>query len=118
MPPETDTLTLGLMTKYWDVGQVKTRLGVSVGMRRAASLHRLFVSYLCASLANAGGKNIACLAPDHSLGQFRLDLQSWGLEACWDTMPQGEGNLGERIERWFIHSLDSGILRPTRHDPS
>jgi len=105
LPHETDTLTLGLMMKYWDVGQVKTRLGASVGMERAASLHRLFVSHLSASLANVADRKVACLSPDSSLARFRLDLESWGLGGIWDVTPQGGGDLGDRISRWFIHFL-------------
>jgi hypothetical protein len=106
LSPKIDTFTLGMMTKYWDVGQVKTRLGASVGMRQAAALHRLFVAHLCTSLAHVAERNTVCLSPDSSLGRFQRALNSWGLEDRWDTMPQGTGNLGERMGRWFERCLD------------
>lgn len=103
-------LTLGLMMKYWDVGQVKTRLGATIGMHRAAALHRLFVSHLCRTLADVADWNIVSLAPDLRLGRFRSDLRSWGLDDRWNMLPQGDGDLGQRMQRWFVHCL--GGARP------
>ncbi len=97
------------MTKFWDVGQVKTRLGASIGMERAAGLHRLFISHLCTSLADVADQRIACLSPDPSDGRFEAELRSWGLEGRWNTIPQGDGNLGDRMERWFIRCLSDQV---------
>ena len=97
------------MTKFWDVGQVKTRLGASIGMEQAADLHRLFVSHLCKTLADVADQRIACLSPDPSDGRFNLELRSWGLERHWKAMPQGDGCLGKRMERWFIHFLGDQV---------
>lgn len=94
------------MTKYWAPGQVKTRLGISVGMRQAAALHRLFVSHLCASLARVAEHNTVCLSPDTDLERFQRALTAWGLADRWDTMPQGTGDLGQRMARWFQRCLD------------
>lgn len=93
------------MTKYWDIGQVKTRLGVTIGMDRAASLHRIFVSYLSAALSDVADRNVICLSPDEQQERFRLDLESWGLDGVWEVMPQGGGDLGARIARWFQQIL-------------
>jgi hypothetical protein len=106
LSPEIDTLTLAMMTKYWDAGHVKTRLGASVGMRQAAALHRLFVSHLCTSLAHVAEQNTLCVSPDSRLGRFQEALNSWGLEDRWDMMPQGTGNLGERMGRCLKRCLD------------
>lgn len=100
------------MTKYWDAGKVKTRLGATIGLERAAEIHRLFVAHLCASLGQVADQNIACLSPDHVLEKFQTDLRTWGLEQTWRAMPQGDGTLGERMERWFIHSLGDDIPHP------
>jgi glycosyltransferase A (GT-A) superfamily protein (DUF2064 family) len=32
-------------------------------------------------------------------------LKSWGLDRQWDVKPQGPGNLGERMARWFTCNL-------------
>ena len=99
------------MTKFWDVGKVKTRLGVSIGMQRAASLHRLFVSHLSTTLSHVADRNVACVSPDRCVSRFEMELQSWGLKGIWDVTPQGDGNLGERIGRWFAHALGNRTSR-------
>jgi rSAM/selenodomain-associated transferase 1 len=111
LPHQADLLTLGLMTKYWNIGRVKTRLGVTVGMERAASLHRLFVSYLSASLSDAADRNVICVAPDEDLPCFGLELESWGLAGVWEVMPQGGGDLGARMARWFQQFLGNRDAR-------
>lgn len=103
--PSSNTLTVGLMTKFWDCGKVKTRLGNSIGMERAVSLHRLFVSHLCATLSQVPARRVLCIAPDHRLAAMESALKSWGLDGKWELMAQGQGPLGERMERCFIHSL-------------
>lgn len=105
MSPETDSLTIGLMTKYWDIGKVKTRLGISIGMERAGSLHQLFVSHLCASLSDVACRKVVCIAPDHRIMAMETALKSWGLDGQWDVQPQGPGKLGERMQRWFTDHL-------------
>lgn len=105
LSPATDRLTIGLMTKYWDIGKVKTRLGISIGMERAGSLHQLFVSHLCASLAHVTCRRVVCLAPNYRIAAMETALKSWSLDDLWEVKPQGSGNLGERMQRWFVHNL-------------
>ena len=102
------------MTKYWDAGKVKTRLGAAIGLEQAAEIHRLFVAHLCASLGQVADQNIACLSPDHMLEKFQTALAAWGIEHTWRTVPQGDGTLGARMQRWFIRSMrDDGSRTPT-----
>ena len=51
------TVTLGMMTKYWEEGCVKTRLGRATGNRVAAKIHELFTLQLCKNLANVSDKD-------------------------------------------------------------
>lgn len=111
LPLQTDPWTLGLMTKYWDAGQVKTRLGATIGMERAASLHRLFVSRLLASLSDVAVRRVICVSPDEDQPRFQQELESWGLHGVWEVMPQGGGTLGARIARWFQQFLVNGDSR-------
>ncbi len=89
------------MTKYWDVGKVKTRLGNSIGMRRAASLHRLFLMHLCGSLAAIDAQREVCLSPSSRAKEFLSELNQLGLENSWRVVPQADGDLGNRIAQWF-----------------
>jgi rSAM/selenodomain-associated transferase 1 len=106
-----DTLTIGIMTKYWEVGRVKTRLGDSIGMTRSAALHELFVTCLCDSLRHVQGKRTICLAPDSRVSDFVSVLASSEMDKTWDVLPQGDGTLGERMQRWFVHCLSKDSSR-------
>ncbi len=101
-------MTLGLMTKYWITGEVKTRLGVDIGMERAAKLHRRFVSHLCRTLATAADRRVVSLSPEGRLDQFARDLAEWDLQTAWRVTLQGTGDLGERMRVWFQLHLDAG----------
>lgn len=100
-----DTLTIGIMTKYWEVGRVKTRLGSSIGLMRSAALHELFVTYLYNSLGHVQGRRTICLAPDSRVADFESVLSSNEMDKTWDVLPQGDGTLGERMQRWFVRCL-------------
>lgn len=93
------------MTKYWDIGKVKTRLGISIGMERAARLHQMFVSHLCASLSQVSCRKILYLSPNHRTTEMTSALKSWGLDGQWDVRAQGSGDLGARMQRWFAGNL-------------
>lgn len=109
----TDAVTIGLMIKYWEPGKVKTRLGQTIGMEQAAALHRLFVSQLCSELSGCGSRRVVSVSPDESERRFRHELESWGLDSHWDTMPQGGGDLGHRISHWFQAVLDDPHNSPS-----
>jgi rSAM/selenodomain-associated transferase 1 len=89
------------MTKFWDDGQVKTRLGASIGMERAAAIHRLFVLHLCRALSNFEGDRIICLSPATRHPRLRLELQALNLEERWQIIAQADGDLGNRMACWF-----------------
>ena len=109
-PASPISVTLGLMAKYWDVGMVKTRLGGSIGMHRAASLHRLFLMHLCQSLSAFNAHREVCLSPSSRTKDFYYELNQRGLENTWRVVPQADGDLGNRIAQWF----DTSLLRPQR----
>lgn len=96
---------LGLMTKYWVPGRVKTRLGQTIGMESAAALHQLFVSCLCQELAETGLRREVCAAPQESLAAIQRQIDDWGLAGRWTVTDQGDGDLGDRMQRWFRRTL-------------
>lgn len=110
MTAPSHSLTLGLLTKYWEVGQVKSRLGKDIGMARAASLHRSFVLHLCHSLASIHARRVVCLAPQSARDPLRETLCSQGLERAWEVMLQTEGSLGDRMGGW----LDAVFCDPSQ----
>ena len=101
-------ITLGIMTKYWKSGSVKTRLGKTIGMDTAAKLHELFVSHLCNSLSEAGEQRCICVSPHDTLEIFLKELEKWQLSENWTVIPQGNGDLGARMSNWFREILGRG----------
>lgn len=77
-------------------------------MQPAACLHRLFVEHLCTELAGVADARVVCVSPETSLERVRSELELRGLGQAWAVMPQGAGNLGARMQRWFIHCLGPG----------
>jgi len=81
------------------LGEVKTRLAEAIGKEAALSAYRVLVDQLL--------ENLECLqnvelrfTPDAG----RAELVPW-LRPGWALMPQGEGDLGERLGRAFQESF-------------
>ncbi len=91
---------LGMFAKYWLPGQVKTRLGKAVGMAAAAELHRRFVLQLAAELATSAATRAVAITPPEQQQAF-----ADALPAGWRLIEQANGDLGERIERFFAGAL-------------
>ena len=98
-------VTLGIMTKYWASGKVKTRIGKTIGMAPAADLHQLFISKLCESLSTAADQRCLCITPREKLPSMQLALEEWQLSQKWGVVIQEEGDLGARMSGWFHQFL-------------
>jgi rSAM/selenodomain-associated transferase 1 len=97
---------LGIFAKYWQPGEVKTRLARDVGAEAAARLHRAFVETLLARFRDAGECRWLACTPDDSLPAFG-ELA----EAAWVCVPQGGGDLGQRMARFFDRAFAAGAQR-------
>lgn len=100
-------VTLGIMTKYWASGSVKTRLGSTIGMVKAAKLHRLFVSTLCGSLSNTADQRDLCITPREHLPSVQHALDQWQLSQQWRVVLQEPGDLGAKMSGWFRQTLET-----------
>jgi uncharacterized protein len=87
---------IGLMAKYWAAGKVKTRLARDIGDVAAAELHRCFTERLTSQLASTADGRSIFVSPDEACGVMRD-----ALDTRWEAVPQGEGDLGERMTRAF-----------------
>ena len=117
------------MTKYWEPGKVKTRLAGSWlqsptqldcwtapphesppltqenGFNLASKLHRSFVLYLLQRLRDCGTERELVGSPRERLQELAAATNS-----SWRVVDQGEGDLGDRMSRWFLReSVDTGL---------
>lgn len=121
---------VGVMAKFWQPGRVKTRLGSTIGMERSAKLHQIFVGHLLTQMSRgsgtgtnksgqgrAGNNSSAAKnpwttqwvsSPPDCLEASRKELSAWGLdqnEHKVEVVDQGQGDLGDRMLRWFDQRL-------------
>ena len=94
------SLKLGVMAKYWEPGKVKTRLGATVGMARAAELHRSFCKHLSETLHGVAENQSFVIAPPERESEFAAVVKNWEFEH------QCSGDLGRRMENWFAGPKD------------
>jgi rSAM/selenodomain-associated transferase 1 len=94
-----------MMAKFWVPGEVKTRLGSSIGMAPAASIHRLFTTHLCKNLCRSAERRELCIAPDGRIAEVESTLAETKLDRHWRVVRQGEGDLGQRMAQWMTRNL-------------
>lgn len=96
------TTLLGMFAKHWQPGKVKTRLAATLGQSHAAMVHALFVCALVERLRSAGQRRILAYAPAASEKAFGCLVKG-----RWELAAQADGDLGERMERFFADALQS-----------
>src|SRR5262245_25417475 len=97
---------LGVFAKYWQPGTVKTRLGATLGVAKAARLHELFVRVLLHRFASTTYAKRVCFSPEDRQAEFAAIAG-----ADWTLVPQGTGGLGERLHRFFESSFHAGASK-------
>ena len=87
---------LGLFAKYWQPGQVKTRLAATIGDDLACRLYRIFLFNLLDRLGISADSRWVVFSPAEQQDSFRSEIaESWQLQA------QSDGSLGRRMEHFF-----------------
>ncbi len=100
---------LGIMAKYWEPGQSKTRLGTTIGDERAAELSRRFLVHLLRNLRQQGDVRTLVFAPDDRAEAFRQLCNDPAIgQGLWGIEPQGIGDLGARMERFVRRARERG----------
>lgn len=105
MQADLGTATIGILAKFWQPGRVKTRLGASIGMDRAAELHRVFVTHLLHQLLNVRSRRVLCVDPPDCSQVIHDALVQQKLERHWQITAQTAGPLGTRMQNWFREEL-------------
>lgn len=86
-------------------GHVKTRLARAWGAAAAADVYRRLGRQVVAQLAGAPAQTILCFDPPGSEDEIRAWLGGRGVRAF---MPQGDGDLGERMSRATVAAFARG----------
>lgn len=87
---------LGLFAKYWQPGQVKTRLAASIGNDLACRIYQIFLFSLVDRLGNSAESRWIVFSPTDKQDSFRAKIdQTWQLKA------QSKGSLGRRMKSFF-----------------
>ena len=86
-------------------GAVKTRLAKSIGAAAAVAAYRQLVETLLNQLRGLSGVEV-CFSPDDAAGE----VQRW-LDESWHSQPQGDGDLGQRLQAAFQRAFDAGAKR-------
>jgi uncharacterized protein len=89
-----------MMAKYPQPGQVKTRLAATIGAQAAAGLQQVFIRHLCTHLAACGHRRQLLTSPDE-----RCESMASEVDPAWTVVPQGDGDLGQRMWRAFRAAL-------------
>ncbi len=95
-----------VLAKYWQPGQVKTRLAASIGLPQAAELHRVFLATTLTRLAKLADFRQLAFTPDDRQACFRMLAP-----ASWQLAPQVSGDLGARIQAALCSALEQGLHR-------
>jgi hypothetical protein len=86
-------------------GTVKTRLAKTMGAEAACGVYRRLVETVLEQLASLDDVELR-FAPDDAAAEVR----PW-LQPSWQARPQGEGDLGQRLQSAFADAFAAGAER-------
>ncbi len=93
---------LGLFTKYWEPGLVKTRLAKAIGDQAAAQLHREFLKTTLQTFQSFQAERLLSYWPRERRSEFEALAGN-----SWTLAPQTTGNLGIRMQSYFTAALEA-----------
>ncbi|MFG0267107.1 MAG: TIGR04282 family arsenosugar biosynthesis glycosyltransferase [Rhodopirellula sp. JB055] len=101
---------LGVMAKVAAQGSVKTRLGATIGLDQAAQIHQRFLDQLFRELRGWGDERHWVVTPFESISH-----RPQATPTDWQLVDQGDGNLGDRMRRWFANQFPDRPALPRTH---
>lgn len=94
---------LGVFAKYWQPGEVKTRLASHWGAIAASQLYRGFLAATIDRFAGQADRRVLAFTPVERRNEFaELAAGRWELE------PQSAGDLGVRMHNYFAAAFAGG----------
>lgn len=107
----------GIFAKHWLPGNVKTRLGRSLGFQAASEVYFAMLCHLLRRLTTAGDRRVVAYSPPESQAEFEHLLSDQGLNrhqlphGQWSLQPQVEESLGVRMQQFFTQRFATGASR-------
>jgi rSAM/selenodomain-associated transferase 1 len=96
--------TLIIFARAPIAGEVKTRLAKAIGEDKALLLYEAFLDDVCQLTAGLGARRVLAVAGDID----HPSLVHLGKSQRLELVPQGEGDLGARLERALTRELGRG----------
>ncbi|MGE4266095.1 MAG: TIGR04282 family arsenosugar biosynthesis glycosyltransferase [Deferribacterales bacterium] len=91
-----------IFIKYPEAGKVKTRLGRTIGMEKAAEIYKKLAENTVLSLKSTDYDLMIAITPDEKKDEFRLWLGDM------QYIAQAEGDLGEKMQNAFEYAFQKG----------
>lgn len=98
-----------LFTRYPEPGRTKTRLIPALGMEGAADLQRQMTEYIFSQLKVLQQNRTVNIEVRYDGGN-RNDMEQW-LSSDINLLPQGQGNLGNKLQRCFTDAFSAKMKR-------
>ncbi|MFW9909371.1 MAG: TIGR04282 family arsenosugar biosynthesis glycosyltransferase [Candidatus Thorarchaeota archaeon] len=92
-----------IVMKYPEIGNVKSRLGKSIGAEAATNLYHAFIQDTIKAVESIECSFYIAVHPPSSLEQFTQLVGS-----SYNLFPQKGMNLGERLQNGFLTMFDAG----------
>jgi rSAM/selenodomain-associated transferase 1 len=100
---------LGVFAKYWEPGQVKTRLAHDTNHEFAARVYRQFIQATLETATGIAQRSVLAFTPTDQYAEFAQCLP-----AGWTMVAQVTGDLGQRMHAYFsdahAHQIDKVVL--------
>ena len=93
---------LVVFAKYWEAGNVKTRLAKSIGLENAANVYRAFLDCILHRFVHTGDVRSVCVTPPERVADFANLIG----DRSWTVTKQPDGDLGHRMASMFAERLD------------
>jgi rSAM/selenodomain-associated transferase 2/rSAM/selenodomain-associated transferase 1 len=103
------TARLIVFTRYPEPGKTKTRLIPALGPEGAAHLQRQMTEHTLQQVQSLAAQHFMSVDIRFTGGSLSL-MQAW-LGKQWRLRPQGEGDLGQRLERAFCVAFAEGATQ-------
>ncbi len=87
---------LAVFAKYWEPGEVKTRLASTIGPKPASLIYQALVQNILSRLSGFSGRKSIVIWPPERVVAFESDSPDG-----WESARQAPGDLGKKLSEFF-----------------